>query len=142
MTVHLVLDCSVTMAWFFDGEATAATDAILDRLNRDARAIVAQHWALEVANTLLVGERRKRCSAADSSHFLTLLGSLAIETDAETGARAASSTLALARGHGLSAYDAAYLELAMRRNVPLATLDSDLRDAAKALGVPCLPETI
>ena len=66
MSGAFVLDCSVTMAWFFAGEATPETDGILDRLNQGGRAVVAQHWWLEVANTLLMGERRKRCTPADA----------------------------------------------------------------------------
>lgn len=142
MSDTFVLDCSVAMAWFFAGEATPATDILLDQLNERGQAVVAQHWPLEVGNTLLVGERHKRCSAADASHFLGILGALAIETDQETGANAMSITLALARGHGLTLYDAAYLELAMRRKLPLATLDQELRKAARRAGVPCLPEKL
>lgn len=140
MNGEFVLNCSVTMAWFFEGEATPATDALLDQLNKGGQAIVAQHWPLEVGNTLLMGERRKRTSAADSAHFIGILTSLAIETDKETGALANSATLALARSHGLTLYDGAYLEIAIRRNLPLATLDKQLRAAAKKLGIQCLPE--
>ena len=124
----------------FEGEATAATDALLDRLNQGAQGVVAQHWRLEVANTLLVGERRRRCLAADIAHFLGILEGLSPETDTGTGSAAVTSTLALAREHRLTAYDAAYLELAMRRRIPLATLDLELREAVKAVGVECLPE--
>jgi len=138
----IVLDCSVTMTWFFAGEATPASDQILDQLNKGCRAMVAQHWALEVGNTLLMGERRKRCSTADAASFLGILGGLAIEVDPETGSNATGTTLALARTHGLTLYDAAYLELAMRANLPLATLDKDLRTAAKKVGTKCLPERV
>ena len=140
MTGQFVLDSSVTMAWFFDDEATAATDELLDELNQDGRAVVAAHWALEIGNTLLMAERRKRTSVADSSHFLAILDAMPIETDTETVARAVGATLALARTHGLTLYDSAYLELAMRLSLPLATLDKDLRAAAKKTGVPCLPK--
>jgi predicted nucleic acid-binding protein len=142
MSAAFVLDCSVALSWFFDGEATPATDALLDELNRKGTAVVAQHWTLEVGNTLLMGERRKRCSAADSAHVLGILGSLPIDTDPETGLHATATTLALARSHRLTLYDGAYLELAMRRNLPLATLDKELRSAAKKLGVRYLPEKI
>ncbi|MBX3732329.1 MAG: type II toxin-antitoxin system VapC family toxin [Verrucomicrobiae bacterium] len=113
-------------AWFFEEEATAATDALTDRLNQGAQGVVARHWPLEVANTLLMGERRRRCLAADIAHF--------------PGSAAVTSTLALAREHRLTAHDAACLELAMRRRISLATLDLELRKAAKAVGVECLPE--
>ena len=136
-----VLDSSVTLSWFFDDEATAATDELLDQLNRDGQAIVAAHWVLEVGNTLLAAERRKRSTVADSSHFLALLDSLPIEADPETISRANAATLNLARSQGLTLYDSATLELAMRRSLPLATLDKALRAAAEKCGVACLPET-
>ena len=142
MNGSFVLDCSVTMVWFFDGEATPLTDEILDHLNQSGSAIVAGHWLLEVTNTVLMAERRKRCTPSDSAHFMGILRSLAIEVDRETGARAFSETLALARTHSLSQYDAASLELAMRNKLPLATLDADLRKAAKRVGVECWPQRL
>lgn len=140
LSMEFVLDSSVTMSWFFDDEATAATDKLLDRLNSDGRAIVAAHWALEVSNTLLMAERRKRSTVAESSHFIAILDALPIETDQETVSRASTSSMELARAQGLTLYDSAYLELAMRRSLPLATLDHQLRAAAKKTGVPCLPK--
>ena len=137
-----VLDCSVTMAWFFDDETTAQTDQLMDRLNAGDRAVVAQHWFLEVASTLLTGERRKRCTPVDAFQFIDLLAGLSIDTDPETGTRAMAVTLNLGRTHRLTLYDAAYLELAMRLKLPLATLDSDLRKAAKKVGIDCWPEKI
>ena len=142
MSLEFVLDCSVTMAWFFDDEASEVTDELLDVLNRDGRAVVAAHWALEVGNTLIMAGRRKRTHVADSSHFLAILDAMPIETDLETTVKAHSATLALARTHGLTLYDSAYLELAMRLSLPLATLDKDLRAAAKKAGVPCLPKDL
>ena len=140
LRMEFVLDCSVTMSWFFGDEATAATDKLLDRLNSDGRAIVAAHWALEVSNTLLMAERRKRSSVAESSHFIAILDALPIEADQETALRASTSSKELARAQGLTLYDSAYLELAMRRSLPLATLDKQLRAAAKKAGVSCLPK--
>ncbi len=142
MSDRFVLDGSVTMAWFFGDEATPAVDGLLDRLGSGARALVAQHWSLEVGNTVLMAERRKRCTAAAAAHFMGILGSLPIDTDPETGSHAMAGTLALARTYGLTSYDAAYLELAMRTSLPLATLDGDLRSAAKKAGVRCLPERV
>ena len=142
MSLEFVLDSSVTMAWFFDDEVASSTDALLDELNREGRAVVATHWALEVTNTLLMGERRKRCSPADSAHFLGILDSLPIEMDEDTADKAVTTTMALARGNNLTLYDAAYLELAMRRKLPLASLDKDLRTAAQKNGVECLPENL
>lgn len=142
MSPKFVLDCSVAMAWFFQDEATPSADELLDQLNEDAEAVVAVHWALEVSNTLLIAERRKRATVADTSHFLSILDALPIETDPQTTAKASTTTLALSRTHHLTLYDSAYLELAMRRSLPLATLDKDLRAAAKRSGVPCLPKDI
>ncbi|HTI72068.1 MAG TPA: type II toxin-antitoxin system VapC family toxin [Candidatus Limnocylindria bacterium] len=142
MSQEFVLDCSLAMAWFFQGEATLATDALLDLLNQEGAVVVAQHWPLEVANTLLMGERRQRCTQADVAHFLNILGALHIEIDKSTGTNATRVTLDLARSQGLTIYDAAYLELAMRRQLPLASLDKALRSAATKVGVSCLPAAL
>jgi len=130
-----VLDCSVTMAWCFDDEATPYTNGVRDRL-ADVKAIVPALWPVEVANATIVGERRKRLDEARSSRFLALLSGLPIIVDGETAARAWTDTMHLARGHNLSAYDASYLELAVRLGLPLACLDGKLKTAAAAVGVP------
>ncbi len=140
VSLEFVLDCSVAAAWFFLDEAAPPTDELLDRLNQDGRAVVAAHWSFEVSNTLLTAERRKRCSVAESNHFLGLLEALPIETDREPAPKASTAALALARTHNLTVYDAGYLELAMRRSLPLASLDKDLRAAARKVGVACLPK--
>ena len=131
----LVLDNSIVMAWSFADETSAYADAVLDRLAA-ARAIVPALWPLEVANALLMGERRKRSTEAETIRWVGILAKLPIAIDDETNHRAWGHTLALARGHRLSAYDAAYLELAVRRGLPLATLDGPLKAAARAVGVP------
>ena len=95
-------------------------------------------WPLEVDNALLMGERRKRSTEADTIKWTGILASLPIAIDGETNSHAWSDTLSLARGHHLSAYDAAYLELAIRRGLPLATIDGKLRTAAQAVGVALL----
>jgi predicted nucleic acid-binding protein len=133
--VEFVLDCSVTVAWFFEDEADAYAEAVEDSL-ATAQAVVPVLWPLEVANALVVGERRKRTTAARVTAFLTLLKSLPVTVDDETVARAWQECLHLARSHNLSAYDAAYLELALRRGLPLASLDDRLKAAAQAVGVP------
>ena len=142
MSDEFVLDSSVALTWFFQDQASAETDAILQKLGAGSRCTVAQHWKLEVTNVLLGAEHAKKKSPAESTQFLSLLEKLTIEVDSETARLAASGTLALARKHRLTSYDAAYLELATRRGLPLATLDSDLRKAAKAEGVPILPEKV
>ena len=133
-TDEFVLDNSVVMVWGFDDEADLYAETLLDMMPT-ARAHVPALWPLEVANVLLVGERRKRLTAADTARFLSLLGAFPITVDEETTVRAWVETLALARAQNLSAYDAAYLELAMRRGLPLATLDEKLKAAAAAVGV-------
>lgn len=126
---RFVLDASVTFAWCFADEASEAADALLDRVERDG-AIVPGVWPLEVANVLLVAERRRRITPEIAGRFVDLLAALPIVVDDETGSRALGDTIDLARRLALTAYDAAYLELAKRRGLALATRDSDLRKAA------------
>jgi predicted nucleic acid-binding protein len=129
-----VLDCSVTMAWCFDDEATPHTNSIRDSL-ADVRAVVPSLWPLEVANATIVGERRKRLDEARSQRFIFLLEALPIKVDDETSTRAFGDIIHLARAYQLSAYDATYLELAIRRGLPLACLDGNLKAAAASAGV-------
>jgi predicted nucleic acid-binding protein len=134
-----VLDASVTMAWCFADEASAATWAILARLEREGAAVPSL-CPLEVGNILTKAERRQRTTPARISRFLVRLGTLPIRIDDETTSRAWRETLALARTEGLTTYDAAYLELALRRGLPLATRDGELRQAAARNGVGLLPD--
>lgn len=129
-----VLDASVALSWCFGDEITAATSRLLDRLT-DARAFVPTVWPLEVTNGLIVARRRQRLSEAQAAEKFALLGALPIDVDPETSSRAFHDIAALAVAHRLSAYDAAYLELAQRAGLPLATLDDPLRSAARAAGV-------
>jgi predicted nucleic acid-binding protein len=131
---RFVLDCSICLAWYFKDEADPYADAVAARFP-DAHAFVPILWPLEVANALLMGERRKRSTEAQAAKWLGFLSSLPIVVDDETNARAWSDLLGMARTHDLSAYDAAYLELAVRRGLPLATLDGKLKKAAAAVGV-------
>jgi predicted nucleic acid-binding protein len=133
--VEFVLDNSIVMAWSFEDESDDYADAVLDRL-ASASAVVPALWPLEVANALLMGERRKRSTEAETIKWTGILAALPIIIDDETNAHAWSDTLGLARGHNLTAYDAAYLELAVRRSLPLATIDRKLETAAAAIGVP------
>ncbi len=135
-----VIDASVALAWCFDDEATAATRALLDRFE-DEHAEVPSLWHLELANALSLGERNKRITPARTSEFIALIGGLPIVIDEQTPIHALSTVLELARSERLSAYDASYLELAMRRGVPLATKDDDLAKAARRVGVTLLPTT-
>ena len=133
-TNAFVLDGSVTMVWGFEDEADAYAESILDRMP-DLQAHVPSLWPLEVANATIVGERRKRLDEARSRRFFVLLEALPIVLDGEAGNRAFADIVQLARNYQLSAYDAAYLELAIRRGLPLACLDGKLKTAAAAAGV-------
>ncbi len=130
-----MLDCSIVMAWYFVDESDPYADSIARQLS-DQKAFVPLNWPLEVTNTLIVGERRKRSTQAQAANLLRNLASMPITIDAETNLHAWGTTLSLAREQNLTAYDAAYLELAMRRALPLATLDEKLKTAAQAVGVP------
>jgi predicted nucleic acid-binding protein len=132
---RFVLDGSVTLAWLFLDEQDPYADAIVAKLP-NLEMLVPRLWHLEVANVLLVGERRRRCSQADTTQWLSYLAGLPIVVDDSTEARAWSDTIGLARQNALTAYAAAYLEIAIREGVPIATLDAPLKAAAQALGVP------
>ncbi|MDO9355245.1 MAG: type II toxin-antitoxin system VapC family toxin [Solirubrobacteraceae bacterium] len=135
----LVRDCSVTMAWAFDDEDDAYSDGILTLLGQgqgQGQALAPSIWPLEVANTLLVSERRGRLTEAKTLWFIGLLKGLRVTVDALGPDRAFGALLGLAREHKLSSYDAAYLDLAMREGLPLATRDQKLRLAARHCGVP------
>jgi predicted nucleic acid-binding protein len=137
---ELVLDASVALSWCFKNEATTVGDQVLERL-ADVAASVPAIWHLEIANVLALSERRGRITQANSSEFIALLETLVIVIDEETPSRALGRVLDLARAERLTAYDAAYLELAMRLAIPLASKDADLCDAAEHLGVPVLRAT-
>ncbi len=132
---RLVIDNSIAIAWCFADESDAYADGIARRFPA-LEAWVPSLWPLEVANALLMGERRGRSTQADTAAWTNFLAALPITIDDETNARAWNDTLALARVQKLSAYDAAYLELAMRKGTPIATLDAQLKAAAVAVGVP------
>lgn len=136
--MQFVLDNSVTMRWLFgDGSAddVAYADHVLELLAAPGTsALVPAIWALEVGNVIARAEARGLVEDARSAEFLSLLRDMAIEPDPESFDQALEQTLHLARQHGLSTYDAAYLELAQRKGLPLATLDTDLRQAANTAG--------
>jgi predicted nucleic acid-binding protein len=136
--LSLVIDNSVVLAWCFDDERTPALMAVLDKVEA-AGAVAPQLWPLEASNALLVAERRGRIGADDRTSLLRFLADLPIAIDSETAARAWVSTAALAQRHDLTAYDAAYLELALRLGLPLATRDRALIAAATRLGLEVLP---
>ena len=137
MTPSLVLDGSVAMAWCFQNEATPATAELLDRMASEGAAVPAW-WYLEVANVLALAERRQRITAAQVAGFIALLDTFDLVVDDQAPQRVFTALLPLCRSHGLSSYDAAYLDLALRRRLPLATLDQQLTHAATALSIEVL----
>jgi len=137
VSAAFVVDCSIAMAWLFHDEATPKTAALLDRLAGET-ALVPAWWFIEIANVIAIAERKGRITPIQSDAFIADLSKLGIERDDEASARAFTHLLALCRTHRLTSYDAIYLDLAIRRGLPLATLDADLRKAAKKLGVGLL----
>ena len=137
MNPAFVVDCSMAMAWVFHDEATPRTADLLNRLATET-ALVPAWWFIEITNVLAMAERNGRITPAQSDAFIADLGKLGIERDYEAPDRAFTYLLALCRRHRLTSYDAIYLDLALRRNLPLATLDEDLRKTAKKLGVRLL----
>lgn len=132
--MSLVIDSSATLAWVYSEETTEAVSGIFARLT-ESGAWVPSLWRLEVANVLEMGVRRRRHDAAFRDATLADLTLLPIHIDPETDQQAWSATVRLAELHKLTMYDAAYLELAQRRGLPLATLDTELRNAARGEGV-------
>jgi predicted nucleic acid-binding protein len=133
----LVLDSSVTLAFVYLDELTPATSRLAEAVQQSG-AWVPSIWRLEIANSLQGSFRRRRINAEFRDNALTYLSSMQIQVDTETDAFAWSTTLQLADNLGLTPYDACYLELAQRRDLPLATLDRDLRSAGKKLGIALL----
>jgi predicted nucleic acid-binding protein len=135
--VSLVVDASVTLAWVYHDERTPAVEHVFALVIEDV-AWVPAIWHLEVANGLQRAIRQRRVDAAFRAGALGDLADLDVATDADTNVFAWSDTLALADRFRLTLYDASYLELALRRGFPLATLDSDLRAAAETMGLELL----
>ena len=136
--MRFVLDNSVVMRWLLnDGsdERLAYAARVLELLTQDTgEAVVPGIWPLEVANVLVKAQTKGLVSEARATAFAGLLGEMAITLDPSTAARALGDTLQLARRFKLSSYDAAYLELALREGLPLATLDADLQSALVQVG--------
>lgn len=126
------------MSWCFSDETNAYADLVLNSMQAPQNSVVAvvpSLWSLEVTNVLLVAERRQRLTLAQTTRAVTLLQALPITIDSFTAQQAMEHTLALGRNYGISAYDAAYLELAMRSGLPIATVDQRLSVIASQCGV-------
>ena len=131
---RFVLDCSVAMAWCFADEINDYADAVHEQLETES-ALAPSLWALEVTNVLLVAERRGRITRTASAEFRDLIGNLPIELVDISLAQAATGIFSLGASNEISAYDAAYLFVAIHRGLPIATLDERLLTAAKACDV-------
>jgi predicted nucleic acid-binding protein len=129
-----VIDASATLPWRFEDEATPWTESLLDRIESGEEALAPAHWPLEVVNTLLMGRMRGRITSQQLTEFIGDLAALPIRLEPPPDPVQWPAIVTLAERHRLTAYDAAYLELAQRVGLPLATLDGDLRKAAQAEG--------
>jgi predicted nucleic acid-binding protein len=132
--VSLVLDCSATLAWVFPDETSKAIQSVFERVVEQG-ALVPDLWRIEVANSLTMAFRSGRMTEEERTTSLLDLADLQIVADDETGTRVWSDTISLADRYRLTVYDATYLELALRLSLPLATLDSELRKAARSARV-------
>ncbi len=126
------------MAWCFEQEASAASDALWTRANGEG-LLVPVHWPIEIASVVLMGEKRRRITVEEADDFLWVLDMLRIEIDTHGAGQAWPALMKLARETALTVYDAAYLDLALRTKLPLATRDKALSVAAIARGVSVIP---
>jgi predicted nucleic acid-binding protein len=134
----MVVDTSVTLSWALEDEASPETDRLLEALLQDTMHVPSL-WALEVCNALVMAQRRGRLSPADYLRFLDIVDGLPIAIDETSVIRALTTVLEIATSQRLTAYDTAYLELAFRLGVPLATKDQRLVEAARQLGLRVIP---
>lgn len=134
-TKRFVLDASVSVAWCFPEESAAYAEGVLDLLSHGIEALTPAIWPFELANALLAGEGRKRLTVAQVTSVLQRIADLPITVDSLRVDRVFGQVLSVARQEQLTEYDAAYLELALREALPLATLDQGLRRAAQNAGI-------
>jgi predicted nucleic acid-binding protein len=139
---RFVLDSSLALAWCFEDERSDETYHVLEAFANGAVAVVPHLWAWEVNNTLILSERTKRLTPAQRIERISLLQRLLTEIDEAAHKETWSTAAMLAREHKLSLYDATYLEMSIRLNLPLGTLDAALRAAAKKVGVALLPANL
>ena len=134
----IVVDASVTLAWCFADEQTPLAMKVLERLKAGDQALVPSFWSVEVLNSLLVGEKRGRISPEQTRAFLGDLGALSPSFDYASAEQVNGPVQKLCRDHGLTPYDALYVELAIRMKCPLATQDQAQRTVANVLNIECL----
>jgi predicted nucleic acid-binding protein len=137
MTPTFVLDASMALSWCFEEEAGEISKELFDRMERET-ALIPAWWFLEITNVLAIAQRKGRLDSFQVSSFIETVDLLSLEVDNEAPNRAFKHLLPLCEHHGLSSYDAAYLDLAIRRQLPLATLDAPLAKAARKSGVPII----
>jgi len=138
LSTEWVIDSSVGFAWVHPDQATTATDQLLDDVANGAAVVVPVLWFVEMANGLLILQRRRKITSAERRIALQTLSDLTLVVDEEAGRAAFRKTSDLAERHGLTVYDATYLEVAMRRKLSLATRDGALKAAAKHCGLSVL----
>ena len=138
MSASFIVDASIGFAWVYQGQATPETDHLLNEVAAGATVIVPALWFLEMSNVLLMAQRRHRLTAAQRKAAMEKLTAMQFLVDEEGTRNAFGKTSELAEKHGLTIYDATYLELALRRSLPLASRDEALRTAAKQCGLKAL----
>ena len=136
MSAAFVLDASIAFAWILPSQASSSADALLKRVEAGDGIVVPPLWFLEVANGLLVAERRKTITAWERRLALERISALGLTVDEASARDALGRTSALSEQYGLSVYDAVYLELAIRCGLPLGTRDRALQSAAEQSGLP------
>jgi predicted nucleic acid-binding protein len=135
VSTSFIVDASVGFAWVYQGQATPETDHLLNEIAAGATVIVPGLWFLEMSNVLLMAQRRHRLTAAQRKAAMEKLSALQLTVNEEGSRNAFGKTSELAEKYGLTIYDATYLELALRRSLPLASRDEALRNAAKQCGL-------
>ena len=140
ISTSFVIDASVTLPWCFEDERTSFTESLLNRIRAHETGMVPSHWPAEILNSLVQAKKRGRVSEDILQRFLKDLNSFPILIDDERALMIWERIRTLSEIHQLTAYDAAYLELAQRYKLPLATLDRDLQNAARAEKVPLLTD--
>ena len=138
MSAGWLIDSSVGLAWVHQDQATPETDKLLEEVEAGTSVVVPSLWFLEIANGLLVLQRRKKLTGAERKSALETLARLNLTVDEEAGRAAFQQTSELAEKHGLTIYDVTYLEVALRRKLALASRDTNLREAAKRCGLKVL----
>jgi predicted nucleic acid-binding protein len=138
LSASFIVDASVGFAWAYQGQATLETDRLLNEVAAGATVVVPALWYLEMSNVLLIAQRRRRLTAIQRKAALEKLAAMQFMVDEEGTRHAFGKTSDLAEKHGLTIYDATYLELALRRSLPLASRDEALTNAAKQCGLKTL----